>query len=191
MGQNKTLKIGILGCSGLGKSAIGATLSESLNIPFLSSKDITRPILKKFDYRYSENDYVEYFLSRKEIEFELVDKRLEEERILSGGFVTDRTTLECFCYAFLSLGSYSEDEFSLLEMICRSNMENYTHLFRLPINAGWLEENGVRTLNVHLQRQIDILIQGVINEWGLNVVNIEEEIAKTGKVAEFIQDYVR
>ena len=144
MGQNKTLKIGILGCSGLGKSAIGTSLSESLNIPFLSSKDITRPILKKFDYRYSENDYVEYFLSRKEIEFELVDKRLEEERTLSGGFVTDRTTLECFCYAFLSLGSYSEDEFSLLEMICRSNMENYTHLFRLPINAGWLEENGVR-----------------------------------------------
>ena len=82
MGQNKTLKIGILGCSGLGKSAIGTSLSESLNIPFLSSKDITRPILKKFDYRYSENDYVEYFLSRKEIEFELV--RADENSTASG-----------------------------------------------------------------------------------------------------------
>lgn len=191
MEQNKTLKIGILGCSGLGKSAIATSLSEALNIPFLSSKDITRPILKKFDYRYSENDFVENFLSKKDIEFELVDQRLEEERILSGGFITDRTTLECFCYAFLSLGSYSEDEFSLLEMICKSNMENYTHLFHLPINAGWLEENGIRTLNVHLQRQIDILIQGVINEWELNVVNIDAEVAKAGKVSEFIQDYVR
>lgn len=187
---DKTLKIGILGCSGLGKSSIATSLSEALNIPYLSSKDITRPILRNFGYKYSENDYVEHFLSRKEIEFELVDKRLEEERILSSGFVTDRTTLECFCYAFLSLQSYSDDEFSLLEMICKSNMENYTHLFRLPINAGWLEENGIRTMNIHLQRQIDILIQGVSKEWGLKVIDIDTEVAKAGKVPEYICDFI-
>lgn len=189
--DNKTLKIGIVGCSGLGKSAIATSVSESLNIPYLSSKDITRPILRNFGYKYSENEYVESFLSKKDIEFELVDKRLEEERILSGGFVTDRTTLECFCYAFLSLPSYTEDEFSLLEMICKSNTENYTHLFRLPINAGWLEENGVRTMNVHLQRQIDILIQGVINEWGLNVIDVDTAIVKAGKAPEFICDFLK
>lgn len=184
--QGKALKIGILGCAGLGKSTIANSVSKELDIPYLNSKDITRPILKKFDYRYSENYFVESFLSNKEIEFELVDKRLEEEHILSGGFVTDRTTLECFCYAFLSLGTYTEEEFTMLEEICRSNMANYTHLFRLPINSGWLEENGVRTMNIHLQRQIDLLIKGVIQEWNLPVIDIPCDIARSGNAPKYI-----
>ena len=184
--ENKTFKIGILGCAGLGKSTIANIVSKELNIPYLNSKDITRPILKKFDYNYSENHFVESFLSKKEIEFELVDKRLEEEHILSGGFVTDRTTLECFCYAFLSLNTYTEEEFTMLEDICRSNMVNYTHLFRLPINSGWLEENGVRTMNIHLQRQIDLLVKGVIREWGLSVIDIPCEVAKAGDASKYI-----
>lgn len=179
-------KIGIIGCSGLGKSSIAGTVSERLGIPFLNSKDITRPILKQFEYKYSEDCFVESFLSERDLEFELVDRRIEAEAKLRDGFVTDRTTLECFCYAFLSLHTYSEDEFSLLEMICKSNMEQYTHLFRIPINAGWLEENGIRTMNVHLQRQIDILIKGIIEEWEIPVFNVPFEVAKVGNSADYI-----
>ena len=188
--MESAVKIGIIGCSGLGKSSIASAVSKKLEIPFLNSKDITRPILRKFDYRYSEGHFVESFLSRKDIEFELVDKRIEEENLLSGGFVTDRTTLECFCYSFLSLDSYSEDEFSMLEMICKSNMTRYTHLFKLPINAGWLEENGIRTMNVHFQRQIDIMIKGVIQEWKTPVVEIPFEIAKGNHAADFIVESI-
>lgn len=187
MSDSPKPKIGLIGCSGLGKSSISSTLSEKLKIPFLNSKDITRPLLKFFDYRYSEDCFVENFLSEKDIEFELVDRRIAaEEKLQNSGFVTDRTTLECFCYAFLNLQTYSEEEFSLLEMICKTNMANYTHLFRIPINAGWLEENGIRTMNCHLQREIDILIKGVIDEWSAPVQTIPIEVAKDGKVVEYI-----
>ena len=72
-------KIGIIGCSGLGKSSIAGTVSERLGIPFLNSKDITRPILKQFEYKYSEDCFVESFLSERDLEFELVDRRIEAE----------------------------------------------------------------------------------------------------------------
>lgn len=188
--MEELLKIGFIGCSGLGKSNIAKNLSENLELPFLNSKDITRPILKRFEYQYSENHFVEKFLSRKDIEFELVDKRIEEETLLTGGFVTDRTTLECFCYAFLSLNSYTIDEFSMLEMMCKSNMENYTHLFYFPIDAGWLEENGVRTMNIHFQRQIDLMIKGIIGQWGIQANEIPFQVAKEGKVAEYIKEAI-
>lgn len=187
IGKSIKPKIGLIGCSGLGKSFISFELSKKLGIPFLSSKEITRPILKKFDFRYGDDGFVENFLSEKDIEFELVDSRIESEnRFKKEGFVTDRTTLECFCYAFLSLQTYTEDEFSLLEMICKTNMTNYTHLFKIPINAGWLEENGVRTLNAHLQRHIDILIQSVIEEWDVSVQTVPLEIARSNQVVDFI-----
>ncbi len=192
MPRDASLRIGIIGCSGLGKSSVARALSEKLDIPCLSSKEITRPLLKRFGYQYSEDCFVESFLSEKEIEFELVDRRMETEtRLRDGGFVTDRTTLECFCYAFLSLHTYSEDEFSLLEMICRTNMQNYTHLFQIPINSGWLEENGIRTMNAHLQRHIDILLRGMIGEWRLNVVAVPFDTALAGKSADFIAQAIR
>ena len=40
------MKIGLIGCAGCGKGFVANILSKKLNLPYLSSKDITRPILK-------------------------------------------------------------------------------------------------------------------------------------------------
>ena len=76
----RILKIGLIGCAGLGKSTAAARLSEELGLPFLRSKDITRPMLKKYGYAPGVN--VEGFLGRREIESEIVRLRLEEEGLL-------------------------------------------------------------------------------------------------------------
>lgn len=163
--MDKLLKIGLVGSAGLGKSTIAEELANRLGTAFLRSKDITRPILKKYDYVYGEGNYVELFLARKEIEFELVDERIYTENLLSGGFITDRTTLECFCYALLKVEKYLDDEIKLLERRCRENMAKYTHLFYFPCDNGWLDDNGLRTTSVFFQWKIDLLIRGVLHDW--------------------------
>lgn len=174
--MNDIYKIGLIGSAGLGKSSIALEISKKMNLFFLKSKEITRPILKKYGWNSlsaSRNDCnVEKFLSQKEIEYEIVDKRTYQESLLSGGFITDRTTLECFVYALLSVEKYADDEICLLEKICKENMKNYTHIFYFPYKNGWLEDNGLRTVNTYFQWKIDLMIRGLLDDWGIEAFTV-------------------
>lgn len=165
--MSEILKIGLIGSAGLGRSTIASNLSKELNLVFLKSKDITRPILKKHGYIYGQGECVEKFLSKKDREFELVDERIYAESLLSGGFITDRTTIECFCYGLLSVETYTDDEIKLLEKICKENAEKYTHIFYFPYTNGWFENNEIRTTSLYFQRKIDMMIRGVIDDWNI------------------------
>lgn len=175
--ENMTYRIGLIGSAGLGKGHIAEELGNRLGIVFLRSKDITRPILS--EHGYQKGDCVEKFLSDKELEYEIVDRKINQEQMMSeNGFVTDRTTLECFAYALLSVEDYSPDEIEMLERICRENMGKYTHLFYFPYGNGWLEDNGIRTTNAYFQWKIDMLIRGLLKDWGVDAIAVHnaEEI---------------
>lgn len=182
------MNIGFIGCAGCGKGITANKLSQKLNLPFLNSKDITRPILKKYRYEYSEDNFVQKFLSKKSIEFQIVDQRIYEQSLLSSGFVTDRTTLECFCYAFLNLCSYTKQQFQLLEKICRQNLQKFDILFYFQKEGSWIQDNGIRTKDENLQWKIDMLIRGLIEDWdiGQKVVYIPKQIMKEGTMYQFI-----
>jgi len=184
------MKVGFIGSAGGGKSVVAAELSKRLNVPFLRSKDITRPILKRYGYVYSADNCVEVFLSKKSIEFEIVDQRIYEENLLQCGFVTDRTNIESFCYAFLNLPSYNPSDLELLENLCKESIIKYDKLFYFPWNGGWLEDNGVRTLNSYLQRHIDMMIRGIIIDWNLQskVVFIPVDTMVSQKTLSFIEE---
>ncbi len=171
-------KIGFIGSAGLGKSGLATKIGKELGIMFLRSKDITRPLLQELGYDYEKCECVEKFLSQKEFEYDIVDKKIHQESLMTGGFITDRTTLECFAYALLSVEHYASDEISLLEKICRENMPKYTHLFYFPYTGGWFEENGVRTVNTFFQWKIDMIIRGLINDWNLSNVIVVPETGK-------------
>lgn len=168
-------KIGLIGSAGIGKSSVATELSKKLDLIFLKSKEVTRPILKKYNFNYAEGVSVEKFLSKKEIEYEIVDKRTFQESLLTGGFITDRTTLECFAYALLSIETYADDEITLLERICSENMQKYTHLFYFPYKNGWLEDNGIRTVNTFFQWKIDLIIRGLLDDWGIEVITVNAD----------------
>ena len=181
-------RIGLIGSAGLGKSSIATEIGKRLDIVFLRSKDITRPLLKERGYDYEKCECVEKFLSEKEIEYEIVDKKINQEQLMTGGFITDRTTLECFAYALLSVERYSPDEISMLERICKDNMQKYTHLFYFPYKNGWLENNGVRTVNKYFQWKIDMIIRGLVNDWGLNnVVVLNSKEGTLDKIMSVVQ----
>lgn len=173
--MNDILKIGLIGSAGIGKSSVAAGLSKKLDLIFLKSKDITRPIIKKYNYDYTNGEYIEKFLSKKDIEFEIVDTRTYQESLLTGGFITDRTTLECFAYALLSVEKYADDEITMLERVCRENMKNYTHIFYFPSQNGWLEDNGIRTVNSFFQWKIDLIIRGLIDDWDIKAIIVNSD----------------
>lgn len=180
-------KIGLIGAAGLGRSTFGKEIAKKEEIIFLPSKDITRPLLKKYGWKYRENSCVEKFLARKDIEFELVSERIYQESLLVGGFVTDRTTLECFAYALLRSEEYSDNDLSLLEKMCKENMKKYTHLFYFPYHCGWFEENGVRTSSVYFQWQIDMMIRGLLKDWGIVYSPIPDSV----DIMDFISDQLK
>ena len=171
------IKVGLVGSAGLGKSGVATKLSEQLGIPLILSKEITRPILLAHGFDYSKGTCVERFLSKKEIEFEIVNERVLRESMKPEGFVTDRTTLECFAYALLSVEKYTDDEISTLEAFCRGNMSCYTNIYYFPYNKGWFAENGIRTTNIHFQWKIDCIIRGLLNDWNIEYMTIDTERA--------------
>jgi len=181
-------KIGLIGSAGLGKSTFASYVGKELGLYFLKSKDITRPILKKYGYVYGSGMCVEKFLARREIEFALVDERIYNEKLLSGGFITDRTTLECFCYAMLNIEHYSEDEIKMLETLCKSNMSTYTHLYYIPRTAGWIEDNGLRTVSSYFQWKVDMLIRGVLQDWNIKCIKVPE---KSSEISNFIINHIK
>jgi cytidylate kinase len=166
------IKIGLIGAAGCGSTTIATKISNEFGISIINSRDITREILKRDGYDYLS--FVEKFLAVKEREFELVEKRISIEHQI-GNFITDRTTLEHYVYAIDSFDKYSIEDLSILCERCKNNMKNYTHLFYLPVSKN-LTNNNLRTLNVYYQKNIDYMINGVINEWGLNVVKLSDDI---------------
>lgn len=182
------MNIGLVGCAGCGKGHVASKLSQKLKLPYLNSKDITRPVLKKYGYQYSEDNYVEKFLSRKSLQFEIVDQRIYQQSLLSCGFITDRTTLQCFAYSFLNICSYTPQQFKLLQKMCRQNLEKFDVLYYFQQQGSWIQDNGVRTKDTNLQWKIDMLIRGLIQDWNLQnkVVKIPKEIMKEGTMYQFI-----
>lgn len=169
-------KIGLIGAAGLGRSTLAKEIAREKNITFLPSKNITRPILKKHGWNALSASRsgcnVEKFLARKDIEFELVSDRIYQESLLVCGFVTDRTTLECFAYSLLRIEDYSDNDLKTLEDICRGNMSKYTHIFYFPYTSGWYEDNGIRTMSSYFQWKIDMMIRGLLNDWDINYVQM-------------------
>ena len=173
-------KIGLIGAGGCGSTTVASIVSTELNIKFIRSSDFTRSILKRDGYGYEPNSFVERFLADKKREVELINWRIDAEH-QQEDFITDRTTLENYVYALDSIQNYSTDELNILHCRCWKNMKRYTHLFYLPRKDD-IKDNKLRTLNVFYQRNVDYLIQGVIKDWGLNVIELPKDIDESVEI---------
>lgn len=186
------MKIGLIGCAGCGKGFVANILSKKLNLPYLSSKDITRPILKQKGYVYSQENYVQKFLSKKDIQFQIVDQRIYEQSLMVNGFITDRTTLQCLSYAFLNLQSYTKEQFQMLKNICVNDLKQFDYLFYFPLQGSWLQQNELRTMDYNFQWQIDMIIRGLLADLNIdNVIYLTSQVMKQGTMDQVIYNHVK
>lgn len=163
--MEKHKKIGLIGCPGCGKTNLAFKISESLKIPFLSSRSLTQKILDRDKYDYASGIYVERFLASKDREFELVESKISIEK-KEKSFVADRTTLEQFAYALLQIEQYEDEDIIELQDKCYKHMSYYTHLFYFQ-RKNDIKQNGVRTTNKWFQMKVDYIICGLLKEWGV------------------------
>lgn len=159
-------RIGFVGCAGTGKSTLAKATAELLEIPFLSSKDVTQPILERDGYEYGSGVQIERFLAQSDRQQEIMKRSVvrykEHEQ-----FVTDRTVIDLAAYAVKELHGTDIKTLKKIYDTCRKMSKTYTHLIVCPWQEGPVADNKRRTLNPWYQFLIHCTERGIIREWEL------------------------
>ena len=159
-----TLRIGICGAAGCGKSSLAELVSSRLNIPNLKSRSITEDILKRDGYDYGSGIQIERFLANTGRQNEILRRTIEQQQVKS--FVTDRTVVDLAAYAVCEL--HHSDVMALRRIMdtCKKNVSVYTHLIVCPWKDIPVANTQKRTLNPWYQFMVHALERGIMEEWG-------------------------
>lgn len=156
-------KIGFVGCAGTGKSTLAKAISERLDLTFLRSKDITRPILQSGNYDYGSGLQIERFLASGERQNEILKGTISSYK-KNDQFVTDRTVIDLAAYAIKELHESDQKSLKNIISICQSYFCFYTHLVFCPWRDVPIEDNQKRTLDQWYQFIIDSISKNIINQ---------------------------
>ena len=171
-----SLRVGIVGCAGTGKSSLARALAARLEIPTLESKKLTHSILERDAYDYASGVQVERFLANSGRQNEILRRTMEQEReAAETGFVTDRTVVDLAAYVVAEL--HDSDVSALQDIFdtCKRWVEQYTHLLFCPWHDKPLSDNQKRTLNPWYQFQIYAIEVGILEHWGCSYYILREE----------------
>ena len=177
-------KIGIVGCSGTGKSVFAEALAVRLGIPFLASKDITCDILRRDGYDYASGEQVEKFLATPERQQELLVRTVEQQSVPA--FVTDRTGIDLGAYAILEMEGPMNVKRYLDE--CRKLCENYTLLIMCPWLDREIINNQRRTLDPWYQFAVDATQRQAARMFDCKMLTVSTE--ETEQRLEFADDFI-
>jgi predicted ATPase len=159
-------RVGFVGCAGTGKSTLAKATAEILDVPFLSSKAITQPILERDEYDYGSGIQIERFLAHNSRQLEIMRKTIKKHK-KHEQFVADRTVVDLAAYAVKELHEHDIKTLSKIYDACRDAAGMYTHLIVCPWRQGPVADNKRRTLNQWYQFLIHCTERGIIREWGL------------------------
>ena len=186
-----TLKIGIVGAAGTGKSSLARAVSKELGIPCLESKAITQDILERDGYDYASGIQVERFLANTGRQNEILRRTMEQEDDAES-FVTDRTVVDLAAYVVCEMhGSDSATVRNVVET-CRRRVTEYTHLFVCPWEDRPVDPNQKRTLNPWYQFLIHTIEIGLISSWRMGVsgciLNAPDIEGKMSRIREALKE---
>jgi hypothetical protein len=166
------IRIGVIGSGGVGKSGLAEAIAGKLDVRYVSSKSITRPILERKGFNWSSGQPVEEFLAQEECQNEILSKSIEIEDS-GNGFVTDRTSIDLAAYAIVMLHRKVQLVDEIVE-VCRQRTSKYTHLILCPWGQQTIERNDVRTLNPWFQFMVHGVMMALLRQWELKHIVLTE-----------------
>lgn len=150
MGIMETLRIGVIGSHGVGKTTLVNEISEQLKL-----KPITE-VARNYDVNSKDKETL-----LKVQNLILNHQMLEESTLCNKGFISDRTTIDNLAYFILNTESTRAELGKYLE-IAISNIDNYSHIFYIPIEFPLISD-GFRNSNMCFQMKIDDKIIEILN----------------------------
>ena len=170
-----SLRIGIVGCAGTGKSSLARSLAARLNKKLLESKTVTQDILERDGYDYGSGVQVERFLANTGRQNEILRRTMEMEDE-AGEFVSDRTVVDLAAYVVAELNDTDTKGLSYIFETCKNRVKTYSHLFLCPWHHDKpVQDNDKRTLNPWYQFQIHALEVGIMVSWGIPFTVVHPE----------------
>jgi nicotinamide riboside kinase len=83
--------------------------------------------------------------------------------------VCDRSIFDGYVYFFNKFG---RDE--VLEKLVLDYIKSYDLLFLVEINPNFLKKDGIRSVNVEFQKEIDVKIKELLEKFGISFVNFQD-----------------
>ncbi len=162
------MKIALIGTHGTGKTTLAHELvaelkKKGVNAGFLGE------IAGECPLPINENTSIK---SQKWIFHNQCKREIEEERKYSV-LICDRSVLDNYVYY-----NYKFGENKAMEEMIREGIKEYDFLFRLPLNDGYLKDDGIRSINTKFQKEINNKFDVLLKEFSVThyITNNLEEI---------------
>lgn len=183
--------IAIAGAQGQGKSTVLTSLSEmGFNvIPHKTS----RSILTEWGFSLSEI-HKDPELTKK-FQDEILFRHIENNKIgieSNELYFTERSYADIFTYTILAIGSFNEYNVWLDEYYykCKLNQKSYHGVIKLRGLNSSVEDDGVRSINLHFTNVVDLLLNYYIDDFNSAtlIVNTPDHDERIGQILEYINE---
>lgn len=167
------IRIGCCGAGGTGKTTSAIYLADKLDLPM--NKSASRIIYEAKNL--TEEKVLNEFNNQEklDLQIEIFNTKIKLDKEFS--YVTDRTILDHYAYCLAYCGGFiPDDQYLWFEETVRSHMlSTYTYVFYFPWGY-WLPENedGVRQTRLSWQSQIDAILVGYLNRWGIPAIIVPQ-----------------
>jgi nicotinamide riboside kinase len=172
------MKIAFSGSGGTGKTTLLNNLNENLN--YYVIKEGIRTWLKQNDFKdFKEMQTDDVIKMQTDV---LNAKILQESRYKN--FISDRTTIDNFCYCLRWIGSETSNHNDFMKNYFKKSINHakkyYDLIFILPWNAFKIEDDGVRSNKKWYQYMMQSLIEHHL--YGLLLSNTDVKIHKVDSI---------
>lgn len=154
-----TTRVVITGASGVGKTTLVEQLAPLLSVPVIP--ELARQMCLDMGY-----DKIGNIPDQEGFKKQVLDRQIEEENRL-GGFVSDRSAIDCWAlwqrWNQNTAMTYDTEE---IYARARSQAETYTHVIYVPPMFPPVED-GFRWTEPDYQKQMDRIIRMTLYDWNL------------------------
>lgn len=167
-----SVKIGLTGAGGTGKTTVMRLVAKALGVPELPS--VVRGVFEDFGVKH-EAEQLAWQTERKwQLQRAIFDRRLKVESEYPNGFISDRTILDHLMYCYIRAAEAVSDATALdLESMVVENLRSYDVLVFFPAGQFVPSDDGFRQEGLAYQMLQDCFLRGFLDRHRIRHLQVE------------------